>query len=125
MPPPNDLDEVLPQLLARGWTCLLGQHSLYSRQCEVPGCMHGVSDGGKAFVDSMACPSRAAYPTSGGLYFWSSRLAGVHSPLASWVTGWFNLLGQVAITAGIEYSLVRPAQSSESSGASGGCLSRS
>ena len=56
-----------------------------------------------------------AYPTSGGLYFWSSRLAGVHSPLASWVTGWFNLLGQVAITAGIEYSLVRPRPGDEAS----------
>lgn len=59
-------------------------------------------------VKQTACVPGAAYPTSGGLYFWSSRLAGVHSPLASWVTGWFNLLGQVAITAGIEYSLVRP-----------------
>jgi amino acid transporter len=114
----------------------------------------------------------SAFPTSGGLYFWSSRLAGKHGALASWVTGkaaslhvwhskrgsqppckvivhdnegwrgalpylssplrsgsdsdsdckcksfhflppssvwyvgWFNLLGQVAITAGIVNSLV-------------------
>ena len=36
-------------------------------------------------------------------------MAGERGALASWVTGWFNLLGQVAITAGIEYSLVRAA----------------
>lgn len=47
----------------------------------------------------------SAYPTCGGLYFWSARLAGPRwAPLASWVTGWFNLLGQMAITAGITFT---------------------
>jgi hypothetical protein len=26
-----------------------------------------------------------------------------NAPLASWITGWFNLLGQVAVTTGIRY----------------------
>lgn len=35
----------------------------------------------------------SAYPTSGGLYYWSARLAGEDwAPLASWMTGWFVTL---------------------------------
>ena len=35
----------------------------------------------------------SAYPTSGGLYYWSAKLAGKKwAPLASWVTGWYVLL---------------------------------
>ncbi|KAF8399065.1 hypothetical protein HHK36_014931 [Tetracentron sinense] len=31
----------------------------------------------------------SAYPTSGGLYFWSSKLCGNEwGPFASWLTGW-------------------------------------
>src|SRR5215471_4657360 len=44
----------------------------------------------------------SAYPTAGGLYFWSSKLGG---PGWGWFTGWFNLIGQFAITAGIDYGL--------------------
>ena len=34
----------------------------------------------------------SAYPTSGGLYYWSAKLAGREwAPLASWVTGWYVL----------------------------------
>jgi amino acid transporter len=40
------------------------------------------------------------YPTAGGLYYWSSRMGG---PAWGWFTGWFNLVGQIAITAGIDY----------------------
>ncbi|WVZ54609.1 hypothetical protein U9M48_005379 [Paspalum notatum var. saurae] len=32
----------------------------------------------------------SAFPTSGGLYFWSARLAGHRwAPFASWITGWY------------------------------------
>ncbi|PSR91123.1 Amino-acid permease [Actinidia chinensis var. chinensis] len=32
----------------------------------------------------------SAYPTSGGLYFWSAKLCGNEwGPLASWLTGWY------------------------------------
>ncbi|XP_073057078.1 amino-acid permease BAT1 homolog [Primulina eburnea] len=31
----------------------------------------------------------SAYPTSGGLYFWSAKLCGTEwGPFASWITGW-------------------------------------
>jgi amino acid transporter len=42
----------------------------------------------------------SAYPTAGGLYWWASKLGGA---VWGWFTGWFNLIGQVAITAGIDY----------------------
>src|ERR1700683_5201790 len=45
----------------------------------------------------------SAYPTAGGLYYWSAKLAKNNSAAWSWFTGWFNLLGQVAITAGIDF----------------------
>lgn len=36
----------------------------------------------------------SAYPTTGGLYFWVSRLAtSSWVPLACWVTGWCNWIG--------------------------------
>ncbi|ORZ03010.1 amino acid/polyamine transporter I [Syncephalastrum racemosum] len=36
----------------------------------------------------------SAFPTTGGLYFWASRLApGRYMPLACWLTGWFNWIG--------------------------------
>ncbi|KDP35015.1 hypothetical protein JCGZ_09303 [Jatropha curcas] len=32
----------------------------------------------------------SAYPTSGGLYFWSAKLCGNNwGPFASWLTGWY------------------------------------
>lgn len=40
----------------------------------------------------------SAYPTAGGLYFWAFRLGGRGW---AWVTGWLNLLGLVAATAGV------------------------
>jgi amino acid transporter len=42
----------------------------------------------------------STYPTAGGLYFWSSKLG---SPAWGWFTGWFNLIGQIAVTAAIDY----------------------
>src|SRR5947208_14757233 len=48
----------------------------------------------------------SSYPTAGGLYYWSAKLApGKSGPAWSWMTGWFNLLGQFAITAGIDFGL--------------------
>ena len=45
----------------------------------------------------------SSYPTAGGLYYWSAKLAKQHGPAWSWFTGWFNFLGQVAVTAGIDF----------------------
>src|SRR5205814_2219591 len=38
----------------------------------------------------------STYPTAGGLYYWASKLG---TPGWGWFTGWFNLVGQIAVTA--------------------------
>jgi amino acid permease (GABA permease) len=45
----------------------------------------------------------SGFPTAGGLYYWSAKLARKNGPAWSWFTGWFNFLGQVAVTAGIDF----------------------
>ena len=45
----------------------------------------------------------SSYPTAGGLYYWSAKLAKKNAAAWSWYTGWFNFLGQVAVTAGIDF----------------------
>ena len=50
----------------------------------------------------------SSYPTAGGLYYWAAKLAeegGRSGPRWSWFVGWFNLVGQVAVTAGIDFGL--------------------
>src|SRR4051812_39335352 len=42
----------------------------------------------------------SAYPTAGGIYWWSAKLGG---PAWGWFTGWFNLLGLIAIVASVDY----------------------
>ena len=44
----------------------------------------------------------STFPTAGGLYYWASKLG---SPAWGWFTGWFNLIGQIAVTAAIGYGL--------------------
>jgi amino acid transporter len=43
----------------------------------------------------------SAYPTAGGIYWWSGRLGG---PIWAWFTGWFNLIGLVAVLASVDYA---------------------
>ncbi|NYV75880.1 amino acid permease [Streptomyces sp. UH6] len=46
----------------------------------------------------------SAYPTSAGLYFWAHRMAPARTAAAwAWFTGWFNTLGQIAVTAGVDF----------------------
>ena len=46
-----------------------------------------------------------AYPTMGALYYWSYRLGGeTWGPFFSWMSGWLNLLGQIAGVASGGYS---------------------
>src|SRR6202453_3895314 len=45
----------------------------------------------------------SSFPTAGGLYYWAAKLAPNNPAAWSWFTGWFNFLGQVAITAGIDF----------------------
>src|SRR5215207_7318090 len=42
----------------------------------------------------------SAYPTSGGIYWWASKLGG---PRAGFFTGWLNLIGLLAVTASVAY----------------------
>src|SRR5215470_11401052 len=45
----------------------------------------------------------SSFPTAGGLYYWAAKLAKQNGAAWSWFTGWFNFLGQVAVTAGIDF----------------------
>lgn len=44
----------------------------------------------------------SAIPTAGAMYHWSAILGG---PGWGWFTAWFNFVGQVATTAGIDYGI--------------------
>ncbi|MGO8949978.1 MAG: amino acid permease [Ktedonobacterales bacterium] len=54
------------------------------------------------FVGLAMAELASAFPTAGGLYYWASKLRG---PGWGWYTGWFNLIGQVAVTASIDFGL--------------------
>jgi amino acid transporter len=42
----------------------------------------------------------SAMPTAGGIYYWASKLGGAGW---GWFTGWFNLIGLVAVVASVDY----------------------
>src|SRR5437879_2229329 len=43
----------------------------------------------------------SAMATAGGIYYWSSKLGGAGW---GWFTGWFNLIGLVAVVASVDYA---------------------
>src|SRR5215207_4150562 len=43
----------------------------------------------------------SAYPTAGGPYWWAAKLGG---PAWAWFTGWFNVIGLVAVVASVDYA---------------------
>ena len=47
----------------------------------------------------------SAYPTAGGLYFWSAKLARKNNALWAWFAGWFNFIGQIGVIASVDYAL--------------------
>jgi amino acid permease (GABA permease) len=55
------------------------------------------------FVGLSMAEVTSSYPTAGGLYYFAAKLAKKNGAAWSWFTGWFNFLGQVAITAGIDF----------------------
>ncbi|MEV7794893.1 amino acid permease [Streptomyces sp. NPDC087512] len=86
------------------------------------GCMtlygYGMNTGGPAvimwgwlfvglmtlFVGLSMAEVCSSYPTSAGLYFWAHRMAPARTAAAwAWFTGWFNALGQIAVTAGVDF----------------------
>lgn len=45
----------------------------------------------------------AAFPTAGGIYFWSYRLGGArHGRLLSWMTAWWNWVGWICVVPGVQ-----------------------
>ena len=120
-----DTDELhrlgYPQLLHRGLTGFLNMGVAFSIICVVGfvSIMYGtgMNDGGPAdllwgwiLISALILALGAAmaevcssYPTSGGLYYWSAKLAKRNAAAWAWFTGWFNVLGQIAGTAGGSY----------------------
>ncbi|GII20615.1 amino acid permease [Planosporangium mesophilum] len=45
----------------------------------------------------------SAYPTAGALYWWAAALARRNRAAWAWFVGWFNFLGEVAVTAAIDF----------------------
>ncbi len=43
----------------------------------------------------------SAYPTAGGPYWWAAKLGGAGW---SWFTGWFNVVGLIAVVASVDYA---------------------
>jgi amino acid transporter len=43
----------------------------------------------------------SSFPTAGAIYWWSARLGG---PIWGWFTGWFNLIGLIAVVASVDYA---------------------
>lgn len=43
------------------------------------------------------------FPTAGGLYYWAGRLARRNKKVWAWYVGWFNFLGEIAVTAAIDF----------------------
>ncbi|KAH1040077.1 hypothetical protein J1N35_041820 [Gossypium stocksii] len=67
-----------------------------------------IAGGFTMFVGLSMAEICSSYPTSGGLYYWSARLAGRNwAPFASWLTGWFNIVGQWAVTTSVDFSLAQ------------------
>ncbi|HEX4791652.1 MAG TPA: amino acid permease, partial [Actinospica sp.] len=46
----------------------------------------------------------SAYPTLGGPFFWTAKLARKHPRLASWMVAWLNFTGDLAGTAFAAFS---------------------
>src|SRR4051812_14180377 len=58
--------------------------------------------GGLSFIVSFALAEiAAAFPTAGGIYYWSYRLGGTKwGPFLSWLTAWWNWVGWITVVPG-------------------------
>lgn len=60
--------------------------------------------GGMVILVSLAMAEVCSvYPTAGALYWWSYALAKRNKAAWAWFVGWFNFLGEVAVTAAIDF----------------------
>ncbi|EFX03654.1 amino acid or gaba permease [Grosmannia clavigera kw1407] len=60
--------------------------------------------GGLSFIVSLVMAEiAAAFPTAGGIYFWSYRLGGEKwGPFLSWMTAWWNWAGWICVVPGVQ-----------------------
>ncbi|CCM05746.1 uncharacterized protein FIBRA_07978 [Fibroporia radiculosa] len=69
-----------------------------------------------------ACMAELAssMPTSAGLYYFSAKLAPPrYAALASWITGWANITGQVTLVCSIDYTIAEMISTAVSIGTDG------
>ena len=107
------------QELRRGWSSFSNFAISFSIICISGGCFttygQAFNDGGPVAI-SIGWPVisvlilavgfsmselASAMPTAGGIYYWASKLGG---PGWGWFTGWFNLIGLVAVVASVDYA---------------------
>ncbi|EPT00229.1 hypothetical protein FOMPIDRAFT_1030520 [Fomitopsis schrenkii] len=59
-------------------------------------------------VAAVMAEMASSMPTSAGLYYFSAKLAPErYSPLASWITGWANITGQVTLVCSIDFTVAQ------------------
>src|SRR5271166_4596524 len=106
------------QELRRGWSGFSNFAISFSIICILAGCFttfgQALTHGGPVAI-SIAWPVicililtvafgmselASAFPTAGGIYYWAYRLGGAGW---AWFTGWFNLIGLVAVVASVIY----------------------
>jgi amino acid transporter len=106
------------QELRRGWSGFSNFAISFAIICILAGCFttygQALKNGGPIAI-SIAWPLisvmilfvawsmselASAFPTAGGIYYWASRLGGAGW---GWFTGWFNLIGLVAVSASVIY----------------------
>jgi len=106
------------QELSRGWSSFSNFAISFSIISVLAGCFttygQALNNGGPVAI-SIAWPLislpilcvafsmselASAMPTAGGIYYWASKLGGAGW---GWFTGWFNLIGLVAVVASVDY----------------------
>ena len=106
------------QELRRGWSAFANFAISFSIISVLAGCFttygQALNNGGTGAITIMwpliscliLCVAfgmselASAMPTAGGIYYWASKLGG---PGWGWFTGWFNLIGLVAVVASVDY----------------------
>ena len=107
------------QELHRGWSGVLQLRDLVLDHLGARGLLHDLRAGAGRTAARSRSRSRwplisvliltvafsmselaSAYPTAGGIYYWASKLGGAGW---GWFTGWFNLIGLVAVVASVDY----------------------
>ena len=107
------------QELHRGWSSFSNFAISFAIICVLAGCLTtygqawnnggpiAISIGWPVICVFIMCVAlsmaelASAYPTAGGIYYWASKLGG---PGWGWFTGWFNLVGLIAVVASVDYA---------------------